>query len=54
VRGLYAHHLFAKESKYEEAISLLEELKASPVDVINLYPQFSLLGPTGEQPVTGF
>ncbi|KAI8837833.1 vacuolar sorting protein 39 domain 2-domain-containing protein [Chytridium lagenaria] len=48
VRGLYAHHLFTYQKKYEEAVSMLAELKASPIDVINLYPQFSLLGPTGE------
>ncbi|KAI9356565.1 CNH domain-containing protein [Zopfochytrium polystomum] len=52
VRGLFAHHLFTNEHKYEEAISLLGELKASPVDVINLYPQFSLLGSNGDPPVT--
>ncbi|KAJ3192541.1 Vam6/Vps39-like protein [Irineochytrium annulatum] len=43
VRGLYAHHLFTYDKKYEEAISMLAELKASPIDVINLFPQFSLL-----------
>lgn len=52
VRGLYAYYLFTHESKYEEAISLLGELKASPVDIINLFPQFSLLGSSGEPPVT--
>ncbi|KAJ3118741.1 Vam6/Vps39-like protein [Phlyctochytrium bullatum] len=48
VRGLYAHHLFTYDKKYEEAVSMLAELKASPVDVINLYPQFSLIGAGGE------
>ncbi|KAJ3101038.1 hypothetical protein HDU97_001681 [Phlyctochytrium planicorne] len=48
VRGLYAHHLFTIEKRYEEAVSILAELKASPVDVINLYPQFSLMGKLGE------
>ncbi|KAJ3217609.1 Vam6/Vps39-like protein [Dinochytrium kinnereticum] len=48
VRGLYAHHLFTYQKKYEEAVSMLAELKASPIDVINLYPQFSLLGPSEE------
>ncbi|KAJ1559241.1 Vam6/Vps39-like protein, partial [Cladochytrium tenue] len=52
VRGLFAHYLFTVERKYEEAISILGELKASPVDVINLYPQFSLVGPSGDPPVT--
>ena len=42
IRGLYAHHTFSAEKKYEEAISILNELKASPLDVINLFPQFSI------------
>ncbi|KAJ3187941.1 Vam6/Vps39-like protein [Gaertneriomyces sp. JEL0708] len=41
VRGIYAHHLFTQERKYEEAISILKELHASPIDVINLYPELS-------------
>jgi hypothetical protein len=52
VRGIYANHLFTQDGKYEEAISILSELKASPIDVINLYPQFSLT-PTNEDPVKG-
>ncbi|KAJ3379987.1 Vam6/Vps39-like protein, partial [Entophlyctis sp. JEL0112] len=52
VRGLYAHHLFTDENKYEAAISLLSELRASPIDVVNLFPQFSLLGPNSDPPVT--
>ncbi|KAJ3345237.1 Vam6/Vps39-like protein [Entophlyctis luteolus] len=52
VRGLYAHHLFTDENKYEAAISLLSELRASPIDVVNLFPQFSLLGPNPDPPVT--
>ncbi|KAJ3240486.1 Vam6/Vps39-like protein [Chytriomyces hyalinus] len=52
VRGLYAHHMFTVERKYEEAISLLSELRASPIDIVNLFPQFSLLGPSSDPPVT--
>ncbi|KAJ3076345.1 Vam6/Vps39-like protein [Podochytrium sp. JEL0797] len=54
VRGLYAHYTFTTEHKYEEAISLLSELRASPIDIVNLFPQFSLMGPNSEPPVTGF
>ncbi|KAI9332684.1 vacuolar sorting protein 39 domain 2-domain-containing protein [Obelidium mucronatum] len=52
VRGLYAHFMFTSERKYEEAISILSELRASPIDIVNLFPQFSLLGPSSELPVT--
>ncbi|ORY50983.1 hypothetical protein BCR33DRAFT_712932 [Rhizoclosmatium globosum] len=36
VRGLYAHHMFTVEHRYEEAISILSELRASPIDIVNL------------------
>ncbi|KAI8812376.1 CNH domain-containing protein [Cladochytrium replicatum] len=53
VRGLYAHHIFTAERKYEEAVNILEELKASPIDVINLYPdlmgQKDYVGPPSER-----
>ncbi|KAJ3012619.1 Vam6/Vps39-like protein [Thoreauomyces humboldtii] len=41
IRGMYAHYLFRSEAKYREAIDLLQELQASPLDVINLYPDLS-------------
>ncbi|KAJ3024966.1 UNVERIFIED_CONTAM: Vam6/Vps39-like protein [Siphonaria sp. JEL0065] len=52
VRGLYAHHMFTTEKKYEAAISILSELRASPIDIVNLFPQFSLLGPSSDPPVS--
>ncbi|KAI8612719.1 CNH domain-containing protein [Chytriomyces sp. MP71] len=52
VRGLYAHHMFTMEHKYEAAMSLLSELRASPIDIVNLFPQFSLMGPSSDPPVT--
>ncbi|KAJ3124851.1 Vam6/Vps39-like protein [Nowakowskiella sp. JEL0407] len=41
VKGMHAHHLFTYEKKYREAVKMLEELKGSPLDVINLYPEFN-------------
>ncbi|KAJ3055453.1 Vam6/Vps39-like protein [Rhizophlyctis rosea] len=42
VRGLYAHHIFTNEKRYAEAVSILQELQASPIDVINLYPDLAI------------
>ncbi|KAJ3089200.1 Vam6/Vps39-like protein [Quaeritorhiza haematococci] len=44
VKGLHAHHVFTHERKYEQAISMLQELKASPLDVIALFPDLSVTG----------
>ncbi|KAI8823117.1 vacuolar sorting protein 39 domain 2-domain-containing protein [Fimicolochytrium jonesii] len=41
IRGMYAHHLFRAEHKYQEGLSILQELNASPLDVINLFPEFA-------------
>ncbi|KAJ3294644.1 Vam6/Vps39-like protein [Borealophlyctis nickersoniae] len=48
VRGLYAHHIFTHEKKYLEAVTILQELKASPIDVINLYPDLAIESPEPE------
>ncbi|KND00773.1 uncharacterized protein SPPG_03886 [Spizellomyces punctatus DAOM BR117] len=50
VRGMYAHHIFTTEHKYQEALSILKELQASPLDVINLYPDLSPPDPDGGTP----
>ena len=42
MRGLYAHHIFTNEKRYSEAVAILQELQASPIDVINLYPDLAL------------
>ncbi|KAJ1537205.1 Vam6/Vps39-like protein, partial [Nowakowskiella sp. JEL0078] len=41
VRGMQAHYMFTYEHKYAEAIAILQELKGSPLDVINLFPEFN-------------
>jgi hypothetical protein len=38
VKGLYAQYLFGIEKKYSEAIQILENLKASPLDIVELFP----------------
>ncbi|KAJ3322293.1 Vam6/Vps39-like protein [Boothiomyces sp. JEL0866] len=38
VRGVYAQYLFNVKKEYAEAVSVLEKLNASPVDVLGLYP----------------
>ncbi|KAJ3257009.1 Vam6/Vps39-like protein [Boothiomyces macroporosus] len=38
VRGVYAQYLFNVKKQYAEAVSVLEKLNASPVDVLGLYP----------------
>ncbi|KAJ3361071.1 Vam6/Vps39-like protein [Kappamyces sp. JEL0680] len=38
VKGGYAQYLFMAEHKYKEAIQVLEDLNASPLDVVELYP----------------
>ncbi len=43
VKGCYAQHLFIVEKKYRQAINVLEDLNASPLDIIELYPDFSEL-----------
>ncbi|RKO93265.1 vacuolar sorting protein 39 domain 2-domain-containing protein, partial [Blyttiomyces helicus] len=48
VRGLYAHHVFTVERKFEEAVSILDDLKASPLDVINLFPDLVPPDPDSE------
>lgn len=42
VRGLHAHYKFTQLHKYEESITMLQELQASPLDVINLYPDLAV------------
>ncbi|KAI9105692.1 vacuolar sorting protein 39 domain 1-domain-containing protein [Phlyctochytrium arcticum] len=41
VRGMYAHHIFTTEHKYQEAFQILRELQASPLDIVNLYPDLT-------------
>ncbi|KAI8923125.1 vacuolar sorting protein 39 domain 2-domain-containing protein [Entophlyctis helioformis] len=38
VRALQAHYMFADEHKYQEALDILENLNASPLDVLDLMP----------------
>ncbi|KAI8913372.1 hypothetical protein EDD86DRAFT_200415 [Gorgonomyces haynaldii] len=38
VKGMYAQFLFKIERKFEKAIEILEDLNASPLDVLDLYP----------------
>jgi hypothetical protein len=38
VKGVYAQYLFGIEKKYSEAIQILENLKASPLDIVELFP----------------
>lgn len=40
VKGCHAHHLFTTEKKFKEAIKILEELNASSLDVVELFPDF--------------
>ncbi|KAJ3168924.1 Vam6/Vps39-like protein [Geranomyces variabilis] len=47
IRGMYAHHLFRTEHKYAEALAILQELQASPLDIINLYPDLAPPEPGG-------
>ncbi|KAJ3179672.1 Vam6/Vps39-like protein [Geranomyces variabilis] len=47
IRGMYAHHLFRIEHKYAEALAILQELQASPLDIINLYPDLAPPEPGG-------
>ncbi|KAI9202891.1 vacuolar sorting protein 39 domain 2-domain-containing protein [Polychytrium aggregatum] len=48
VRALHAYHMFAVEKKYKEAIEILEQLDASPIDVINLFPDLAVVDPDDE------
>ena len=41
VRGMEAHYMFELK-EYSKAIAILQELNASPIDVINLYPDFKI------------
>ena len=43
VKGCHAQHLFVFEKNYKKAIEVLKELNASPLDIIELYPDFSEL-----------
>jgi hypothetical protein len=38
VKGVYSQYLFNVEKNYEEALKVLESLNASPMDVVELYP----------------
>lgn len=38
VRGGLSQYLFAIEKKYDQAISILEHLNASPIDILELFP----------------
>jgi hypothetical protein len=40
VESLEAHWMFTSLGKHEDAIDILSGLEASPLDVINLYPEF--------------
>ncbi|KAJ3387094.1 Vam6/Vps39-like protein [Lobulomyces angularis] len=42
VKGLEAHYKFTQLHQYEEAIKTLEDLNASPLDVINLFPDLAI------------
>ena len=48
VRGIFAQYLFNSEKRYEEAIQILEELNASPLDVVELFPRLSPLAGMGD------
>ncbi|KAI8907010.1 vacuolar sorting protein 39 domain 2-domain-containing protein [Powellomyces hirtus] len=47
IRGMFAHYLFRSEHRYQEALSILRELQASPLDIINLYPDLAPPDPDG-------
>jgi hypothetical protein len=49
VKGAWAQHLFLDLNKYQEAIDILEGLNASPLDIIELYPDFNGEGDTDYQ-----
>lgn len=40
IKALHAQHIFHVDKNYALAIDILESLRASPLDVIHLYPQF--------------
>ena len=40
VESLEAHWMFTSLGRYEDAIGVLSALEASPLDVINMYPEF--------------
>lgn len=46
VRGMYAQFLFTVEKKYNEAITILESLNASPFDVLELFPDIQQIEQT--------
>ena len=41
VTGLYARHLFVVDKMYSQAIQLLENIKAHPIDIIQFYPDLT-------------
>eukprot|EP00842_Homolaphlyctis_polyrhiza_P006700 jgi/Hompol1/7030/HPOL_002403-RA len=49
VRALQAYHMFSTKLMYDEALSILESLNASPLDVLDLFP--SLLDDEAEWPI---
>lgn len=42
VKAVQAHHLFSVEGKYGEGIAILCAINASPVDVVNLFPEWAM------------
>ncbi|TPX32046.1 hypothetical protein SmJEL517_g04791 [Synchytrium microbalum] len=52
VKSLLAHHMFTDQARYEEAVALLQGVEASPLDVINLYPDIAPVDPESTDPVT--
>ncbi|KAI8903006.1 vacuolar sorting protein 39 domain 1-domain-containing protein [Globomyces pollinis-pini] len=61
VKGIYAQHLFNVKHQYGSAIKVLESLNASPLDVLELYPEIMFEGGSENQsellqtvsPITG-
>jgi hypothetical protein len=38
---MYAQYLFTVEKRYADGVAILENLNASPLDIIELYPDFA-------------
>lgn len=48
VKGLLAQHLFQVKNEFDDAISILKGLNASPIDVISLFPEYRIDSSTPE------
>lgn len=40
IRAVYAHYLFSIKKEYVKAIQVLKDINATPVDIVNLYPEY--------------